>query len=139
MQARFSLRIEPVAGNSGFWYLCRGLRGWMALLDNGWTEEQAKGLFDSLGLKGGVPDWKPEQLQKLREWCFTHESDPNTIDGQLEFIGYELCNDYEDIGVALKQSKTVEEARRAVDPYVKALRENREWFHALKSQLGKKD
>ena len=34
----------------------------MTLLDNGWTEDQAKGLIDSLKLTGGVPDWKPSVL-----------------------------------------------------------------------------
>jgi uncharacterized membrane protein len=30
----------------------------MALLDHGWTEEQAQGLLDGLKLTGSVPDWK---------------------------------------------------------------------------------
>lgn len=110
----------------------------MGLLDDGWTEEQAKGLLDLLGLKGGVPDWKPEHLQKLREWCSAHERDPNTIEGQLEFVAHELCNAYEGTGLALKQAKTVEHSRRAVDPYVKGLREDREWFEALKTRLREK-
>ena len=110
----------------------------MGLLDDGWTEEQAKGLLDCLGLKGGVPDWKPEQLQKLRDWCSAQEKDPYTIEGQLEFIAHELCNAHEGIGMALKQAMTVEDARRAVEPYVRSLRENREWFNALKSRLKEK-
>jgi hypothetical protein len=31
------------------------------------------------------------------------EEDPATIEGQLEFVGYELCNSYEGIGRARKQ------------------------------------
>jgi hypothetical protein len=41
----------------------------MTLFDNGWTEDQAKGLIDSLKLTGGAPDWKPEPIQKLHDWC----------------------------------------------------------------------
>ncbi len=110
----------------------------MTLLDNGWTDEQAKGLFDSLKLTGGVPDWKPQHRGKLQDWCKAHEQDPNTIDAQLEFVACELCNTYEAIGMALKQAKTVEEAKKAVEPYVRALREDREWFRVLKSHLGEK-
>jgi hypothetical protein len=40
--------------------------------------------------------------------------------------------------MALKQAMTVEDARRAVEPYVRSLRENREWFNALKSRLKEK-
>jgi hypothetical protein len=55
----------------------------MGLLDDGWTEEQAKGLLDCLDLKDGVPDWKPVQLQKLRDWCSAQEKDPYTIEASL--------------------------------------------------------
>ena len=41
----------------------------MTLVDDGWTEKQAQGLLDSLRLTGVVPDWKPEHLQKLYDWC----------------------------------------------------------------------
>jgi hypothetical protein len=34
--------------------------GVVSLLDNDRTEEQAKGLLDSLNLNGGVPDWEPQ-------------------------------------------------------------------------------
>jgi hypothetical protein len=51
----------------------------MALLDDGWTEEQAMGLLDSLNLSGAVPHWKSEYLQKLYDWCSAHK----TIEGQL--------------------------------------------------------
>lgn len=93
----------------------------MAFLDEGWTEEQARGLFDSLKLDGGVPDWDPKYLQKLRDWCSTRQKDWTTLDGQLEFVAYELCNSYERIGAALKQAKTAEEAKEAVEPYLKAI------------------
>ena len=106
----------------------------MTIFDNDWTEEQAQGLFDSLKLVGGVPNWKPEYLQKLREWCSTHELEPSAIEGQLEFVGYELCNSYEEVGIALKQARTIEEAIKAVEPYVKAIEEDRDWFLSLKSR-----
>ena len=111
----------------------------MPLLDNGWTEEQAKGLCDSLKLTGGIPDWKPHHLGKLRDWCSANGKDPNTIDGQLEFVAYELCNAYEAVGTSLKQATTVEEAKKAADPYVRALRgEEPDWFRVLKSKLEEK-
>jgi hypothetical protein len=100
----------------------------MTLLDNGWSGEQAQGLLDRLQLVGGTPDWKPEHLKRLRDWCSAHEKDHITIEGQLEFIAYELCNSYESMGMALKQATTVDEARRAVEPYVRLLREDREWW-----------
>lgn len=90
----------------------------MTLLDQGWTEEQAKGLLDCLKLVGGTPDWKSQHLQKLRDWCLAHQKNHSTIESQLEFIAYELCNSYEGVGMALKQAKTVEQARLAVEPYV---------------------
>lgn len=100
----------------------------MTLLDNGWTEEQAQGLLDSLLLVGGPPNWKPEHLQRIRDWCAAHKKDHTSMEGQLEFIAYDLCNSYEAVGLALKQAKTVGEAREAVEPYARLLREDREWF-----------
>ena len=38
--------------------------------------------------------------------------------------------------MALKLAQTREEASKAVEPYVKALREDREWFRGLKSGPG---
>jgi hypothetical protein len=83
----------------------------VAVFDYGWTEEQAKGLLDSLNLTGGEPNWKPEHLQKLREWCSVHDKDCETVEGQLEFIAYEILDVYEGIGMALKRAKTVEDAK----------------------------
>lgn len=93
----------------------------MTLLDNGWTEEQAKGLLDSLALRGGVPDWAPKYLQKLKDWCSRHDRDWSRIDSQLDFVAHELCNSYERIGAALKRATTLQEAREAVEPYVKVI------------------
>ena len=45
----------------------------MPLPDNGWTEEQGQGLFESLNLDGGTPNWKREHLQRLRTWCSAAE------------------------------------------------------------------
>ena len=78
----------------------------MTLLDQDWTQEQAQGLLDSLNLDGGTPKWKPEHLKKLRDWCSAHGKDSATVDGQLEFIAYELCNSYQGVGKALKQANT---------------------------------
>ena len=102
----------------------------MTLLDNGWTEEQAQGLLQSLNLDGGTPKWKREHLQRLRSWCSAHEKDSTAVDGQLEFVAYELCNTYEGVGMALSRAKTVEESREAVEPYMKRLRATEEWFSA---------
>jgi hypothetical protein len=93
----------------------------MSLLDTNWTEEQAAALLDRLRLEGGIPDWEPGYLEKLRNWCSAHDEDWTTIDGQLEFVAYELCHTYERIGAALKKSKTVEQAKEAVEPYVKVI------------------
>ena len=77
----------------------------MSLLDEGWTEVQAIGVLDMLKLKGGIPNWKPEHLQKLHDWCSAHEKDHATIEGQLEFIAYELLNSYQGIGMMLKRAR----------------------------------
>jgi hypothetical protein len=93
----------------------------MPLRDNGWMEEQAQGLFESLSLDGETPKWKREHLQRLRSWCSAHGKDPATVDGQLEFVAADLCNTYEGVGMALKRATTVAEARVAVTPYVNRL------------------
>jgi hypothetical protein len=90
-------------------------------LEEGWTEEQAQGLLDGLGLVGAVPNWKSEHLLRLYQWCASHGADHKTIEGQLEFVAYDLCSSYPGIGMALKQANTVEKAREAVEPYVKLL------------------
>jgi hypothetical protein len=86
--------------------------------DNGWTEEQARGLFERLNLDGGTPNWKREHLQRLRSWCWAHGKDPTTVDGQLEFVADDLCNTYEGVGMALRRATTVREAKGAVAPYM---------------------
>jgi len=93
----------------------------MTLLEQDWTEEQAQALLDSLNLDGGNPKWKLEHLKRLRDWCSAHGFDAATIDGQLEFVAYELCNGFQAVGKALKRAKTVEEARELVEPYVRRL------------------
>ena len=93
----------------------------MLFPDNGWTEEQAEGLFESLNLDGGTPKWKREHLQRLRSWCSAHGKDPVTVDGQLEFVAADLCDTYERVGMALKRATTVTEARAAVALYVNRL------------------
>lgn len=90
----------------------------MPLPDNGWTEEQAQGLFERLNFDGGTPKWKREHLQRLRAWCSAHGKDPATVDGQLEFVADDLCDTYEGVGMALKRATTVSEARAAVAPYI---------------------
>ena len=98
----------------------RGLRE-MTLLDTGWTEEQAQGVLDSLKLNGGMPKWKPEHLQRLRDWSSTRQKDASTIEAQLEFIADELLHSFQAVGMFLKRAHTVEEAREAVRPYVRRL------------------
>jgi hypothetical protein len=75
-----------------------------------------------------------QNLQKLRDWCSTRGLDPAAIEDQLDFVGYELCNSYEEIGIDLKHARTVEEARKAAEPYVKTIEEDRDWFLSLKSR-----
>lgn len=93
----------------------------MTLLDTGWTEEQAQGLLDSLNLGGGEPDWKPEHLRRLHEWCSVHNKEWTTVEAQLDFIAYELLNSFQAVGLFLMRAKTVEEAREAVQPFVRRL------------------
>jgi hypothetical protein len=94
----------------------------MTLVDFGWTEEQAAGLLDSLSrLSGSAPPWKPEHLKRLHDWCSAHGKDHKTIEGQLEFIAFDICNDHEAVGLALKLANTRKEANRAVEPYVRLL------------------
>ena len=93
----------------------------MPFPDNGWTEEQARGLFERLNLDGGPPNWKREHLQRLRSWCSAHGKDPTTVDGQLEFVANDLCNTYEGAGMALRRATTAREAKAAVAPYMNRL------------------
>jgi hypothetical protein len=93
----------------------------MTLLDTGWTEEQARGLLDSLKLKSGLPEWKPEHLQRLRDWCSTHKKNASLTEAQLEFVADELLHSFQAVGIFLKRAQTVEEAKEAVRPYVKRL------------------
>ena len=90
----------------------------MTFLDNGWTEEQAQGLLDKLKLTGGTPNWKPEHIQKLRDWCRALDKDDTAIDSQLEFVACELLNNYQDVGLALRKAKNGGRSAGAVDPYV---------------------
>jgi hypothetical protein len=93
----------------------------MTLPDSDWTPEQAEGLLDSLKLNRGLPDWRPEALKRLHDWCSTHHEDASTVEGQLEFIAYELLHSFRSVGIFLKRAKTVEEARQAVQLYVRRL------------------
>jgi hypothetical protein len=93
----------------------------VTLLDQDWTEEQAQGLLDALNLDGGTPQWKPQHLKGLRDWCSAHGNHWETLDGQLAFVAHELCSSFQAIGRALQQSKTTEQAREVVKPYVKRL------------------
>ena len=93
----------------------------MTLLDQDWTEEQAQALLGRLNLDGGTPQWKLEHLKRLRDWCSAHGTDAATIDGQLEFVAYELCNSFQAVGIALKSAKTVEEASEVIEPYIRRL------------------
>jgi hypothetical protein len=93
----------------------------MELLDQGWTEEQAQGLLDALEVSHSVPNWKPAYLQTLYDWCGQRRKNPKTIEAQLDFIAYEICNFHEDFGKALKQARTRGEARLIAERFVKQL------------------
>jgi Phage tail lysozyme len=93
----------------------------MILLDQDWTEEQAQGLLDALNLDGGTPQWKSQHLKRLRDWCSAHGKHWETLDGQLAFVAHELCSGFQGIGRALQRSRTAEEARKVVKPYVDRL------------------
>jgi hypothetical protein len=100
----------------------------MALLDEGWSVEQAQAILDKLMVREGIPDWKPQHLRRFQEWCAAKGKNKNAIDSQLEFVAHDLCNEHETIGVELKLATTVEEARVAVEPYVSELREEGDWY-----------
>ena len=93
----------------------------MVLSDEDWTDDQAKGLLDALQLAGTIPRWKTEHLQRLYDWCATNKKNHSTIEAQLEFVAYDLCNTYDWAGLALKSATSVEEAQSAVEPYVRIL------------------
>jgi hypothetical protein len=59
---------------------------------NYWNDDQALALLDSLKLTGGRPKWKQEHIDQLHDWCSAHEKKPNTLEGQLSFVGYQLLN-----------------------------------------------
>lgn len=62
-----------------------------------------------------MPGIQPADVQELiehgKEW----------VNGQLEFIAYELCNGFRGIGRALIRAKTAKEAREILRPYVRRL------------------
>jgi len=93
----------------------------MTLLDLDWTPQQAQGLLDSLKINCGVPDWKPEALKRLCDWCSSRQEDATTVEGQLDFIAHELLHSFKAVGILLKRAETVEEAKQAVQPYVRRL------------------
>ena len=77
----------------------------MTLLDQDWTEAQAQALLDSLNLDGGTPKWKSAHLKRLRTGVRLRNFDAATIDGQLEFVAYELCHGFQAVGMAFKQAQ----------------------------------
>ena len=74
----------------------------------------AQVLLDCLNLSGSVPNWKPEHLERLHDWCSARRKNYQTIEAQLEFV-------HTTVGMALKQATTREAARSAVGRYVKTL------------------
>ena len=97
------------------------------LLDEDWSAEQAQAVLDKLMLRDGIPDWKPQHLKRFEEWCAAEGKEKNSVDSQLEFVGYDLCNDHQTIGMSLKLARTLEEAKAAIVPYVRMLSEE-DWF-----------
>ena len=51
-----------------------------------------------------------------------HEKKPNTIESQLNFVGYQLMNTHEGIGRELSRAATYESAKEAVEPYIELLK-----------------
>jgi|SRR6476661_1489469 len=100
----------------------------MALLDEGWSTEQTQALLDALKLREGIPDWKSEHLARFQRWCEAKGRDKNQKESQIEFVADDLLVSQEGIGIALKLSRTYEEAKAAVEPYVNSLREESEWY-----------
>ena len=47
---------------------------------------------------------------------------PGGARSQLEFVAYELCHSYQSIGAALRNAATFEQAKQAVEPYVRLIR-----------------
>lgn len=77
--------------------------------------------FARLRLSGAAPNWRRQHLKRLYDWCRANGADYKTIEGQLEFIAFDLSNDHETIGMALKLASTREEAQKAFEPYVRLL------------------
>lgn len=93
-----------------------------------WKDDQALALLDSLNLTGGRPKWKQEHIERLHDWCSAHEKKPNTLEGQLSFVGYQLLNTHEGIGRELYKAKTYDQAKEVVEPYVRLLSEPVRWL-----------
>src|SRR5262245_66549884 len=93
----------------------------MVIIDDDWTPRQDQFLLDRLKINCGLPDWKPEAPTRLCNSCSSHQEDATTVEGQLEFIAYELLPSFKALGILLKRAETVEEAKQAVQPYVRRL------------------
>ena len=93
-----------------------------------WSDDQALALLDSLKLEGGRPKWKQEHIDRLHDWASAHEKKPNTIDGQLSFVGYQLLNTHEGIGRELSKAQTYDNAKEAVEPFVNLISEPVRWL-----------
>ena len=100
---------------------------------HGWNEEQAQALCDSIKFGGSNPPWKPEHLQKLHDWCSAHGKNPNTTEGQIDFIAYELRNCFEGIGRALDRAQNKQAAIEAIEPYVRLLLDNARKGHSCEA------
>jgi hypothetical protein len=88
-----------------------------------WKDHQVLALVDSLKLTGGRPNWKQEHIDRLHDWASAHEKKPNTIDGQLSFVGYQLLNTHEGIGRELYRTQTYDQAKEVVGPFVRLISE----------------
>jgi hypothetical protein len=51
-----------------------------------------------------------------------------TVEGQLGYVGYSLLNSYDGIGRELSKAQTYDQAKEAVEPYVKLLSEPVRWL-----------
>jgi murein DD-endopeptidase MepM/ murein hydrolase activator NlpD/LAS superfamily LD-carboxypeptidase LdcB len=94
------------------------------LKEKGLSEEQASGIAgnlfiesrfktDALGDNGtsfGLAQWHANRWDNLKEFIRDNDYDINSINGQLEFLWYELKNEYSSVLVELKKTYTPADA-----------------------------
>jgi hypothetical protein len=88
------------------------------LIDVGWSRETAAGMFDCMIVnERNLCGWGERRWAQFIDWASANERNPFSIEGQIAYVNYTLRNNYEGIGIALRATKTREEAREAFKPY----------------------